>query len=397
MAATGEFTSSLVNIRDVPMVQEESRQRHRPLLPNTAQEQSTVDPSASRPDTTTVDEVSAPREGEAGKQATENSGSSPKEGAKPEQRGDASTPFLGESTEAPSVETGSGVLRRPTFETGYHFPPKYNWKESLYHGLRVSWDYFTTPLGFCVVIYGLNVVAWGGMLFLLLCNASPAMCYPTCDDIDSPRRKWIEWDSQIINALFCVTGFGLAPWRFRDWYYLLQYRVLKRESGLRRLAGINRTWFRLQGSQDFHLGVGPQSLPDDAASSSRVPYPPEKMPDPPPTGIRAPPTAMWRLDFVVWCMVCNTFLQAVLSAFMWGMDRYTRPSWSTGLFVALACIVAAMGGIMMFTEGKKVKSIEGVPLSQRDLDKLAQDKEMGITHYNNLKDKKPKAKNTKAG
>ena len=53
----------------------------------------------------------------------------------------------------------------------------------------------------------------------------------------------------------------------------------------------------------------------------------------------------------------NTFLQAVLSGFMWGLNRYKRPSWSTGLFVALACIVAACGGIMSFVEGKKVKSI----------------------------------------
>jgi hypothetical protein len=42
-------------------------------------------------------------------------------------------------------------------------------------------------------------------------------------------------------------------------------------------------------------------------------------------------------------------------------NRYQRPSWSTGLFVALACTVAALGGLMMFTEGKKVKKIEGVP------------------------------------
>lgn len=48
-------------------------------------------------------------------------------------------------------------------------------------------------------------------------------------------------------------------------------------------------------------------------------------------------------------------------------DRYNRPSWSTGLFVALACVVAALGGVMMFTEGKKVKRVEGIPtpVSQR--------------------------------
>jgi len=45
---------------------------------------------------------------------------------------------------------------------------------------------------------------------------------------------------------------------------------------------------------------------------------------------------------------------------------------------------------MMFFEGKKVKSIEGVPLSKEDEERLAKDKEMGVRHYNNIKDKKPK-------
>ncbi|KAH0533519.1 hypothetical protein GP486_008995 [Trichoglossum hirsutum] len=65
----------------------------------------------------------------------------------------------------------------------------------------------------------------------------------------------------------------------------------------------------------------------------------------------------------------NTFLQAVLSAFMWGFNRRTRPPWSTGLFVALACIVAAAAGIMSAIEGKKVKKVEGVPWGEEDLRK----------------------------
>jgi hypothetical protein len=66
----------------------------------------------------------------------------------------------------------------------------------------------------------LNVVAWGGMLFLLLVEAAPAMCNPTCNDLYSARRIWIEIDSQILNALFCVTGLGLLPWRLRDGWLL---------------------------------------------------------------------------------------------------------------------------------------------------------------------------------
>jgi hypothetical protein len=67
------------------------------------------------------------------------------------------------------------------------------------------------------------------------------------------------------------------------------------------------------------------------------------------------------MDFVVWMNANNTFLQCVLCGFMWHYNRYTRPSWATGLFVALGCIAAGVGGLMMFHEGKNVKKVEGVP------------------------------------
>jgi hypothetical protein len=215
------------------------------------------------------------------------------------------------------------------------------------------------------------------------------MCYPTCNDINSPRRKWIEWDSQILNALFCVTGFGLAPWRFRDLYFLLQYRILHKEIGLRRLAAINRGWFRLPGSAELPVELGPNNIattPNRPAPVT-IPYPENQMPDAPLTGKRAPATKVWKLDLAIWLMVWNTFLQACLAGFMWGMNRYDRPSWATGLFIALAFGVAGAAGIMTFMEGKKVKSIEGVPLSDEDLERLRKDGEQGIWHYNNIKDK----------
>ncbi|CZT02032.1 uncharacterized protein RAG0_09357 [Rhynchosporium agropyri] len=285
------------------------------------------------------------------------------------------------------------------FDNGYEFPPKHKWTESTAIFLKASWGFFITPIGFLVVVYGLNVVAWGGMLFLLLCNASPAMCRPTCNDINSPRRIWVEIDSQILNALFCVTGFGTIPWRFRDLYYLMQYRLQKKEIGLRRLAGINRGWFRLAGSQELPITLGPGAIDTELPNTpeNTIPFPISKIPDAPLTGIRAPPTAIWKLDFVIWTMVWNTFLQAVLCGFMWGYNRYDRPSWSTGFFVACACIVAAAGGIMGFIEGKHVKAIEGVPVTEADQERLRRDRELGITHYNNIKAEKPKEKKEKKG
>jgi hypothetical protein len=253
-----------------------------------------------------------------------------------------------------------------------------------------------TLKGFLITIYFLNVVAWGGMLFLLLCNAAPAMCRPTCNDINSPRRIWIEIDSQILNALFCVTGFGLAPWRFRDLYLLLSWRFGTTDVGLRRLAGIHRGWFRLAGCENWNRD---RSLVDEVADPS-VPLPVTKRLDPPVTGVRAPPTKYWKLDFYVWMNVWNTLFQICLAVFMWAMNRYTllspppsshpflllfflpknssllskftnqtipnrprhtRPPWTTGLFIGLAFGVAIAGGIVIFQEGKRVKRFEGVP------------------------------------
>ncbi len=288
--------------------------------------------------------------------------------------------------------------RTTPFDNGYQFPPKHTWMESFVTGSKAFWKFSITPIGFFVVIYGCNVVAWGGMLFLLLCNASPAMCKPTCNDINSPRRIWIEIDSQILTALFCVTGFGTIPWRFRDLYYLMQYRIQKKQIGLRRLAGINRGWFRLPGSQDLPVELGPSEIEAGAeVPESSIAFPVSKTSDAPLTGIRAPPTAMWKLDFVVWSMIWNTIFQAILCGLMWGFNRYRRPSWSTGLFVCLGCGVAIAGGIMSFIEGKHVKAVEGVRVSEADQERLRRDRELGITHWNNINDEAPKQKKEKAG
>ena len=300
-------------------------------------------------------------------------------------RSEKANHILGEDLRSSSPDhtpTAAGPDADGVYPNGYRFPAKHTWSQATVIGLKAFWKFTLTPLGFAIVLYGLNVVAWGGMLFLLLCGAAPRMCYPAklhgvkdCNNIDAPRRIWVETDSQIVNALFCVTGFGLIPWRFRDLYYLLKYRVGKNPDGLRKLAGIHRSWFRLPGSDRLPVTLGNANTDTEDYSNiefASLPLPLTKTPEPPLTGVRAPPTALWKLDYVIWGFVVNTFLQAVLSGFMWGLNRYNRPSWSTGLFVALACIVAAMAGLMTFQEGKKVKKVEGIP---EELDKVIKDVE----------------------
>jgi hypothetical protein len=179
------------------------------------------------------------------------------------------------------------------------------------------------------------------MLFFLLLNAAPAMCHPSCNDNSSPRKIWLEIDSQILNALFCVTGFGLAPWRFRDFYWMIRSVHFHDQRAMRRLFNQNKAWFRPPAWFTEH-----ESWTNDEEVTTF-------------TGERAPPTRMWKLAFTVHMMVLNTFLQAVLCFFMWHYNRINRPTWATGTFIALGCGSAMLAGVMSWWEGRKVKRIEG--------------------------------------
>jgi hypothetical protein len=263
------------------------------------------------------------------------------------------------------------------YPNGYQFAPKHAKWYATKIFLIAFWKFFITPSGFLITIYGLNVVAWGGMLFLILCHATPAMGHPSYNDNYSGAKIWLEIDSQILTALFCVTAFGLIPWRFRDLYYLLQWRWRKNPDGLRRLAGIHRGWFRLQGSQELDVKYNPATdglLPGVNESALAIPI--ALSSDAPLTGERAPPTKPWKLDLVIWMFVANTLLQAILCGFMWGENRFHRPGFVTGLLISTGCIVAMVGGWVIFKEGKKVKKVEGVPVSKEDQEILRQMREM---------------------
>lgn len=281
------------------------------------------------------------------------------------------------------------------YANGYHFPPKYPIKEQIQMGIVAFWNFYNTGFGFFLTVYALLVVGWGFMLLLLLVGAAPEMCWVNgkfnCDDINSPRRIWIEIDSQVLTALFSTTGFGLAPWRIRDLYLLLRYRINKDRKALRRLAGVHRHWLRLEGSDELTPALGPKNIDETTVpyDTNSVPYPLETIPDAPPTGIRAPPSELWRMDFIAWFNIWYIVFQAFLSAFMWGLSRYNRPVWTTALFFALTFITSSAAGIMEVSQVMKVRAIEGVPLTKRDIQRLARDKELGIPHYNNIKDRDP--------
>ncbi|TVY75836.1 hypothetical protein LSUE1_G004818 [Lachnellula suecica] len=242
------------------------------------------------------------------------------------------------------------VVRRQTLLEQSHSEEKHGWGTATLHGLNAAWKFVRTPTGVLMTIYGLNIVAWGAMLFFLLLGVAPAMNHPSKDAINSPRKKWLEIDSQILNALFCVTGFGLAPWRFRDLYWLIQARLRKNRNAMRRLCNQNKSWFRPPTWYEEGNEEGTDELDKQVTFTGEV----------------APPTSLWKLSFVIWMMVLNTLLQAVLASFMWAYNRIDRPTWATGTFIGLGCGVSMMAGVMMWWEGRKVKKIEGPAIKVMD-------------------------------
>jgi hypothetical protein len=214
--------------------------------------------------------------------------------------------------------------------------PKDTWTVTARHGVTAFWKFFITPTGLLITLYGLNVIAWGAMLFFLFLKAAPDMNHPDNGNAkSSPRKIWIEIDSQILNALFCLPAWGLAPWRFRDMYWTIEWRMsrdsLKAQRAFDQLKARNEAWFRAQ---------------DDEATVTA-------------TGNQAPPTSTWKLDFVVWMMVLNSLLQVGMAFFMWHWDRLSRPSWGAGTFIGLGCAVSILAGVVTWWEGRKVKKIEG--------------------------------------
>ena len=58
-------------------------------------------------------------------------------------------------------------------------------------------------------------------------------------------------------------------------------------------------------------------------------------------------------------MILNTLFQGASAEFMWGYNKFNRPTWAAGLFIGLGCGVSLLAGLVMSWEGRKVKKIEG--------------------------------------
>ncbi|KAK9453471.1 hypothetical protein V1511DRAFT_472701 [Dipodascopsis uninucleata] len=185
------------------------------------------------------------------------------------------------------------------------------------HYLKLAFNYITTPMGFLVTVYFCLVIAFGGMLFLILVGAAPAMNHHDGPNgTDTPGKRWIEIDSQVLNALFCITGIGLMPWRTRDLYL-----VLRGECG-HELARIE-----LARIHDwYHPAV----------------------------------CKRWKLNTVIILYMLNSVFQVIMAVCMWVYNRHNRPPWITGACIGLGFCSSGAGGLIAGLEKRRARNLKKI-------------------------------------
>lgn len=192
------------------------------------------------------------------------------------------------------------------------------------------------PMGFAITIYGLNIIAWGGNVISFALQRSPANVPPELQWslFITPNGDWV-W---LLNPECAFLRHWIRPLPLaRPWTLpVVSMASGARENQSTESVGSPRRNPRKLVSKIFRF---------DPATDDHLEQAPGKW-----DGGYATPTPSWKLDVVVWGNILNTVFQVCLAVCMWAFNRFDRPSWTTGLFVGLACVAAGIPGIIMWME-----------------------------------------------
>lgn len=252
---------------------------------------------------------------------------------------------------------GASVRTSSTDELDRHVHDVLKRKNKFRRVMKGVWAFLKTPLGIAFGIYGFLVVFWGTALVLFLFKWIN-LHNPSTQDF------WEEICEQILNGLFCLTGIGLIPWRVVDtyrmikiWYYKNLTRKLRKRAGLPELYDIDDlpdpifdpNYVRvLTDDQQYELHHQQKKF-----MKSQTWYRPHGT-----ETHRAFPinTALW----ICICNDANSVFQCTLAGFMWGLNRFQRPAYSTALLILFAFGCGIASGVLIWRGGKKTKRTERV-------------------------------------
>jgi len=219
------------------------------------------------------------------------------------------------------------------------------------------WSFVKTPLGVVTAIYGFLVVFWGtGIVFFL------AKFINLHNSIT--QGFWVELCQQVETGLFTLTSIGLIPFRVVDTYRIVKiWRYKRRIAHRRRKAGLPELY-------------DPDDLPDPVYDANYVHvlteeeqmdlhYQQHKFMESQ-TWYRPHGTETHRafpINIALWICILNdlnSFFQCLLSGCMWGLNRFTRPAWTTATTLPAAFIAGILSGFFIYWGGRKTKRTKEV-------------------------------------
>ncbi|KAL7414276.1 hypothetical protein BDY24DRAFT_386389 [Mrakia frigida] len=249
-------------------------------------------------------------------------------------------------------------------------------KQKRKRALIGMWEFLKTPFGICVAFYGFNVVFWGAAIVFFLAKFI---------NFHNKYKQdlWVEITSQIVNALFTITGIGLLPSRIVDAYRMFIIWRLKRVSRRLRLA------------RGEPICEDPDDLPDPLLDPNFVPVLTVKQQDQlryqqtkfsaSQTWYRPHATETHRAFPIRWAlwntllMLGNSFFQVILCVCMWTLSTYSggritlrmgtlyvRPPWTTGCLIPLSFLCGIGAAVVIWQGGQRSKKVQEVEDKLRD-------------------------------
>ncbi|KAJ7368404.1 hypothetical protein DFH08DRAFT_831328 [Mycena albidolilacea] len=223
--------------------------------------------------------------------------------------------------------------------------------------MKGVWAFLKTPLGVLAGIYGFCVVFWGAAIVFFLAKFINL-------HNENTQGFWVEVSSQVENGLFTVTGIGLIPSRVLDtyriywiWYYKRRTRVLRAKAGLPQLFDVDDLPDPVYDPNYVHVLTEKEQK---FLHRQQVKFQRHQ------TWYRAHGTETHRaFPINTALLICclndgNSIFQIMLCGTMWGLDRFQRPAWSTGILIPASFLCGIGAAVFIAIGGNHTKRVEKV-------------------------------------
>ncbi|TFK23246.1 hypothetical protein FA15DRAFT_670632 [Coprinopsis marcescibilis] len=219
------------------------------------------------------------------------------------------------------------------------------------------WSFVKTPIGILTAIYGFLVVFWGAAIVFFLAKII---------NLHNPDLQgfWVEVSSQVVCGLFTVTSVGFIPNRILSTYRIYKVWDYKRKTIKRRKeAGLPQLFDQddlpdPQYDPNFVHVLTDEEHQDLHRQQIKFTYHQ--------TWYRAHGTETHRafpISTALWiCFLndANSIFQIILCGTMWGMNRFQRPPWSTGILIPAGFLCGIGSAVLIWRGGERTKRIEEV-------------------------------------